>query len=177
MPYSDYTAEAIVDRGKAIYQQLQNEVEPHRKILFDQKSPNLLVKIQERPAMRKLRTWREYLIKRLAADRGRASGYLQAALEDCQNHGNSAIFLLALQTVVESQGGIAELAKQTGIPPQTLLEMLSGDVLPQIDILVSTLNALGCQVSIQPIEVTNRGPELASEDSSIAPIEAATPGS
>lgn len=28
MPYSDYTAEAIVDRGKEIYQQFQSEVEP-----------------------------------------------------------------------------------------------------------------------------------------------------
>ena len=65
--------------------------------------------------MKKLRTWREYLIKRLAADSNKASGYLQAVLEDCQNHGDPAVFLLALQTVVESQGGISELAHQTGI--------------------------------------------------------------
>ena len=126
--------------------------------------------------MRKLRTWREYLIKRLAADQGRASGYLQAALEDCQNHEDPAVFLLALQTVVNSQGGVSELAKQTGISRRTLLEMLSGDALPRIDILVSVLNALGCQISIQSIEGTNPGPELASEDSSTVSIEAANPG-
>ena len=62
--------------------------------------------------MRKLRTWREYLINRLASNRERASGYLQAALEDYQIHGEPAVFLLALQTVIESQGGISALAKQ-----------------------------------------------------------------
>ena len=46
--------------------------------------------------MRKLRTWREYLISWLASNRERASGYLQAALEDYQIHGEPAVFLLAL---------------------------------------------------------------------------------
>ncbi len=34
MPYSDYTAEAIVARGKAFYQQLKDEVEPQHKGKF-----------------------------------------------------------------------------------------------------------------------------------------------
>ena len=34
MPYSDYTAEAIVARGKAIYQQLRDVVEPHHNGKF-----------------------------------------------------------------------------------------------------------------------------------------------
>lgn len=121
--------------------------------------------------MRKLRTWREYLIKRLAADRGRASGYLQTALEDYQNHGDAAIFLLALQTVVESQGGISEIAKLTDTNPETLSEMLVSDVLPQIGTLTTVLNALGCQISIQSIETENADIEAVPEDPFIAPTE------
>ena len=123
--------------------------------------------------MKKLRTWREYLIKRLAADRGRASGYLQAALEDYQNHGDAAVFLLALQTVVESQGGISEIAKQTDTNPETLSEMFTSDVLPQIGTLTTVLKALGCQISIQSIDTENVDTETAPEDSFIAPIEGA----
>ena len=111
--------------------------------------------------MRKLRTWREYLIKRLASDRDRASGYLQASLEDYQIHGNASVFLLALQTVVESQGGISEIAKQTDITPKTLSEMLASDVLPEIGTLAAVLNALGCQISIEPIESAKSGVEIA----------------
>ncbi len=115
--------------------------------------------------MRKLRTWREYLIKRLSADRDRASGYLQASLEDYQINQDPAVFLLALQTVVESHGGISELAKQTNINPETLSEMLSSDVFPEIGTLTTVLNALGCQISIQPIESAKSGVEIAPTES------------
>ena len=123
--------------------------------------------------MKKLRTWREYLIKRLAADRGRASGYLQAALEDYQNHGDAAVFLLALQTVVESQGGISEIAKQIDTNPETLSEMFVSDVLPQIGTLTTVLNALGCQISIQSIDTKDADLKTVPEDSFMAPIESA----
>ncbi len=115
--------------------------------------------------MRKLRTWREYLIKRLSDDRDRTSGYLQAALEDYQINQDHAVFLLALQTVVKSHGGISELAKQTDINPETLSEMLTSDVLPEIGTLATVLNALGCQISIEPIESAKSAVEIASTES------------
>ncbi len=115
--------------------------------------------------MRKLRTWREYLINRLASDQERASGYLQVALEESQIHGEPAVFLLALQTVIESQDGISALAKQTDINPETLSEMLTSDVLPEIGTLATVLNALGCQISIEPIESAKSAVEIASTES------------
>ncbi len=118
-----------------------------------------------------MRTWREYLIKRLAADRGRASGYLQAALEDYQNHGDAAVFLLALQTVVESQGGISEIAQQIDTNPETLSEMLISDVLPQIGTLTTVLNAFGCQISIQSIDTENADIETVPKDPLTSPID------
>ena len=110
--------------------------------------------------MRKLRTWREYLIEQLTADPGRASGYLQAALEDYQIHGDAAVFLLALQTVIESRGGISKFAKQVGIQPKSLSEILTSDAVPQINLLIPILNTLGCQLSIQPWDSSDANCEV-----------------
>ncbi len=123
--------------------------------------------------MRKLRTWREYLINRLASNRERASGYLQAALEDYQIHGEPAVFLLALQTVIESQGGISALAKQIETHPQTLLEILNNNELPRVEILTVILNALGCQISIQPVESAKSNVEIAPTESAHLEFEVA----
>ena len=116
--------------------------------------------------MKKLRTWREYLIKRLATDPSKASGYLQASLEDYQSHGNAAVFLLALQTVIESQGGISKFSKQIEMSQQTILEILNGNELPRIEILTAILNTLGCQ-----IDSTITGLEIVPEDAPIVPTE------
>lgn len=123
--------------------------------------------------MRKLRTWREYLIKRLASDPERASGYLQAALEESQIHGDPAVFLLALQTAIESQGGISTLAKQIETDPQILLEILNSNELPRVEMLTAILNALGCQISIQLIESEKSGVEIALTESADLDFEVA----
>ena len=54
--------------------------------------------------MRKLRTWREYLIKQLAEDWDAALDYIQFAMEEYQVDGDTEVFLLALYTFVESPG-------------------------------------------------------------------------
>lgn len=102
--------------------------------------------------MRKLRTWRECLIERVA-NRERAIGYLQAILEDYQIYKSPTVVLRALQTVVESQGGVFELAKQADMDPQVLSKMLSDKDIPLIDRLGCVLKVLGYQLSIQPIEI------------------------
>lgn len=101
--------------------------------------------------MRKMRTWREYLIEVLA-DREEAIGHLQAILEDYRIFRNSAVVRDALQTVVEAQGGVLKLAKQTDMDPQVLSKVLSNDDTPLIDALGAVLSALGYQLSIKPLE-------------------------
>ena len=56
-------------------------------------------------------TWDAFLVEQLK-EHGDVSGYLAAVMEEYQIHGNLAIVQLALQYVVEAQGGISELAKQ-----------------------------------------------------------------
>ena len=98
-----------------------------------------------------MRTWREYLIEKFA-DREKAISYLQVALEEYQVDGDPAAFMLALQTVVEAQGGIHELANRIHTAPQTALKMLSSDNTPTLDTLGTILNALGWQLSIEPLK-------------------------
>ena len=101
--------------------------------------------------MREMRNWREYLIEQLAADPEEAIGFLQAVMEDYQVFRNSAAVVSAVQAVIESQGGIAEIAKRTGMDPQTLTEVLSSEDAPRVDTLTTILTALGCRLSIEPL--------------------------
>ena len=105
--------------------------------------------------MRNLRTWRAYLTERFAADQEAAIRYLKFSLEEYQVDGDTPLLLLALRTVVESQGGVSVLAKKTGIAPESLSDILFSDEAPRIDMLSTILNALGCQLLIEPIAGTD----------------------
>ena len=93
--------------------------------------------------MRKLRKWRDVFIEDLTADHEAAIEFLQAVLVDYQTYGDSAALMSALQAVIDAQGGIPELTKQTGMDPQTLLDALSGEAAPRVDMLLTILAALG----------------------------------
>ena len=56
---------------------------------------------------RKMRKYRDYLIKELA-DREKAISYLQTALEEYQRDGDMPALLLVLRSVIEAQGGIGD---------------------------------------------------------------------
>ncbi len=118
-----------------------------------------------------MRTYREYLID-IFTDRDEAIGHLQVALEDYQAHGNTDIFLFLLETVVEAQGRITELAKQTDTKPHVLSDALTRDNVPLIDRLVTILKALGYRLSIEPLEVESLNLEAATTggQAAIAPL-------
>ena len=101
--------------------------------------------------MRKMRTWREVLIERFGNSREEALGYLQASMECYQLYGDTAIFLEAVDRVVQSQGGVAELAKQTGLEPKVLAQLLSSDDALPLDTFAAILKALGCRLTIEPL--------------------------
>ncbi|MXY99460.1 transcriptional regulator [Candidatus Poribacteria bacterium] len=118
--------------------------------------------------MRKYRKWRDILIEQLAADPTAAIGFLQAVMEDYQVFRNSAAVVSAVQAVIESQGGVAEIAKRTAIAPETLSKILSSKEAPHLDTFVTILKALGCRLSIEPLteEDTQPNIELAAEQES-----------
>ena len=125
--------------------------------------------------MRKLRKWRDVLIEDLTADHDAAVGFLQAVLADYQIYGDPAALMSALRAVIDAQGGISELAKQTGIDPQTLLEVLSCEAAPRVDMLVTILIALGCRLSIEPLENENFRSAGIGVDTQVAPPEPVKP--
>ena len=83
--------------------------------------------------MRKYRKWREIVIEQLAANWDEALDYIQFAMEEYQVDGDTEVFLLALYTFVESQGGVAEVTKRTGMDPQTLSKILSSEETLHLD--------------------------------------------
>ena len=99
-------------------------------------------------------TWDAFLIEQLA-EQGDVSGYLSAVMEEYQIHGNLATVQLALQYVVEAQGGISEFTKKTDIEPQILSEVLDSTKAPNIDTLRTVLSALGCHPSLTALETVN----------------------
>lgn len=125
--------------------------------------------------MTKYRTWQEILLERLAADQKRAIGYLDVALEEYQEDGDTPFFLLGLQNVVEARGGVAKVTKQAGIKAQCLSDMLASDEAPRLDILIKILRALGCRLSIQPLKPTKSNAELAAAETSMVPSEISSP--
>ena len=77
-------------------------------------------------------------------------------------------FLLSLRTFVEAQAGITELAKRTHMSPDALQKILSDEKAPQVDTLGTILNALGCRLSVVPLEVEKTDMESSSEDQRIS---------
>ena len=93
--------------------------------------------------MREMGNWNEYFIGYLAADQEAAIDYLQLTLEEYLADGDLPFFLKYLRTFVESQGGVSELSKRTGIETETLLDVLSNeDAALLLDTFSSLLNAL-----------------------------------
>ena len=98
------------------------------------------------------------------ANREEAVDYLDVALEEYQEDGDTPFLLRSLKIVIEAQGGIIELAKRTHMSPDALEKVLSSEKAPHIDTLGIILNALGCRLSIVPIKAEKPCSELAGEN-------------
>ncbi len=113
-------------------------------------------------------TWRAFLIEQLAEEED-MSGYLSAVMEEYQTHGNAAVIQISLESIVEAKGGIAEVAKKTDIDPQILSDVLTRKEALHIDMFTTVLNAIGCRLSIVPLDGVEtdyqKAPTLTEEQS------------
>ena len=100
--------------------------------------------------MREMGNWREYQKERLANDQEAAIDYLQLTLEEYLADGDLPFFLKGLRTFIESQGGVSELSKRTGIDAEILSDTLFNEDAPRLDMLNTILNAFECQLPVQP---------------------------
>ena len=101
--------------------------------------------------MRNFPTLHEFLMEGLA-NSDEAIDFLKVALEEYQQDGDTPFFLKSIRTVIEAQIGISELAKRTHMSPDALQKILSSDKAPHIDTLDTIFNALGCRLSVEPLE-------------------------
>ena len=125
--------------------------------------------------MREYRTWEEILMERFTSDWEEAIGYLDVALEEYQEDGDTPFFLLGLQNVIEARGGVSEVAKKIGIAPQVLSDVLSSEEAPRVDTLNIILRGLGCRLSIQPIKDASSGLPDADESYPVTPRASTDP--
>lgn len=119
-------------------------------------------------------TWHAFMVEQLK-EKEEVVGFLDAIIEEYQIHGDLAIIQLALQYVVEAQGGISELAKQIDIEPDLLSEALESTKTPRIDTLRTVLSALGCCLPIEPLETASTPITGATDGSAVTPIETVDP--
>lgn len=97
---------------------------------------------------RTYRSYQEDLIERLK-DPFEAASYLRAALTD----EDERIFLLALRDVLEAKGeNIPLLSEKTDLNKQNLYRMLSKTGNPRFSSLKTVLNAIGFEISINPLK-------------------------
>jgi len=100
--------------------------------------------------MNRTRPFRDYLTTKLQ-DPDEAAAYLSVALEEYEEDAHREAFLLALRTVVEAQGGIAEVSRRTGLNRQHLYRAFSARGNPTWSTIDAVLGALGFRFSITPV--------------------------
>ena len=95
--------------------------------------------------------YQNYLIESLK-DPEEAAGYLNAALEG----GDISVFLLALQNVIQAQGGISKIADKTHKSRTSLYKALSKTGNPYLKSTNNLLAALNMQFAIVHNKTKNR---------------------
>jgi probable addiction module antidote protein len=101
--------------------------------------------------MRQYRKFRDVVIEDLKHDPAYAQAYLQVALEEFEQDGNSEHLMVALRNVAEAQGGVPELARRLKKGKTSLYKALSEKGNPRLDTIGLILQGLGYRLSLEPI--------------------------
>jgi probable addiction module antidote protein len=94
---------------------------------------------------RRVSSYDDWLSEHLSKNPELAMGYLQDAFED----EDPRMFLLALARVAKAQGGLAALAKKTGLNRETLYRTLSLKGNPKLQSIDAILRSLGMRLSVE----------------------------
>lgn len=84
-----------------------------------------------------------------AADHLRSEGEIAAYIEAMLEDGDARAVPIALRTVAEAVGGMAALARKTGLSRETLYRTLSTRGNPRLDTLATILAAFGLRLTVQ----------------------------
>ena len=75
-----------------------------------------------------------------------AAAYFNAALEQ----DDMSVILLAIKNLVEANGGMSKIAKETGLNRESLYRALSEDGNPKLSTFYKILHALGMKLNAYP---------------------------
>lgn len=78
-----------------------------------------------------------------------ATAYLELAIEEYQNDGDTKSLMRAIQRVAEAKGGISKLAEDTKLNRQNLYRIFANETSPRFDTLTKILRALGFTFSLK----------------------------
>lgn len=78
-----------------------------------------------------------------------SKAYLETALAEYKEDGDTQALLLAMRDVAEAQGGVGKLAKRASISRQHLYSILAGKHNPQLNNWLNILSALGFIVRLE----------------------------
>jgi probable addiction module antidote protein len=97
---------------------------------------------------KKLPNYENWLIESLQ-DPQEAEAYLQAALDEYQNDGDSEALMLAFRHLAQAQGGIGQLAEKAHLNRESLYKTLSSKGNPRLETITRLSNALGFHLKIE----------------------------
>ncbi len=100
--------------------------------------------------MREYPLFEDYLIEQLK-DRESAQIYLDIALEDFEEDGNAADFLLALRRIVQAQGGMSKVSREADLNRANLYAALSESGNPRLETIMAILKTLGMRLCVKQI--------------------------
>ncbi len=89
-------------------------------------------------------------VAELRADRELAVEYLKAAMADLDSPEDRGACLVALRTVAEAYGGLAEVASAAGVSRESLYRALSPKGNPTLKTLIAVLKTVGMRLSVEP---------------------------
>jgi probable addiction module antidote protein len=101
--------------------------------------------------MRHYLKFHDVIIEDLKNDPDYAKAYLQVALEEFEQDGDSEHFMVALRNVAEAQGGVPELARRLNKGKTSLYKALSEKGNPRLETIGAILNGLGYRLTLEPI--------------------------
>ena len=97
---------------------------------------------------KKLASWDNYINETLQ-DECEATAYLELAIEEYQENGDTKALMRAIQRVAEAKGGISKLAEDTKLNRQNLYRIFANKTSPRFDTLTKILRALGFTFSLK----------------------------
>lgn len=97
------------------------------------------------------RSWDNFMHDELT-NPAQAQAYLEVAIEEFQDNGDVEHFLEALRYLAKARGGMAEVARKTGLSRESLYRTLSQRGNPRFRTVLGVINALGMRFRVEPSE-------------------------